>query len=104
MDGSVLERVITGEGIVRDHKGKCTGGFSVCYGTGTNTLAEILALKGGLKLCLELNISSVIVESDSMVVVSTIRTAPIGNWRLKYPFREFLNLFYPKSESHSRYL
>lgn len=36
-----------------DHEGKLIGCFSVCSGIGTNTLAEILALKDGLKLCLD---------------------------------------------------
>lgn len=62
------------------------------YGRGTNTLAEILALKDGLRLCRDLNISRVLVERDSEVVVMAIRACSIGNWRLEYSLRDCLNL------------
>lgn len=45
VDGSAIDGVITGAGIFRDHQGGLIGGFSTCYGNGTNILAEILALR-----------------------------------------------------------
>lgn len=54
-------------------------GFSHFYGEQTNNMAEFLALKDGLNLCKQRNISPVIIESDSLVVVTAVRLAKSDN-------------------------
>lgn len=41
-----------------------------------------MALRDGLVFCLALNISPMIVKSDSTVVVKAMRSGAIGNWQL----------------------
>lgn len=93
VNGSAINGVITGGGIVRDHNGIFIGRFSTWYGSGSNTLAEFLALNDGLLFFLVLNIAPVLVESDSQVVVTAIHSSTNDNWRLEYPLWECLQLF-----------
>lgn len=93
IDGSALHGITIGGGILRDHGGKLIGGSSHYYGEGTNKKAVFVALRDGLFFCLALNISPVLIDSDSAIVVNAVRTGIIGNWRIEYPFRECMKLF-----------
>lgn len=98
IDGSAIGEKITVGGIIREDQGKFIGGFSVWYGTRTNTLAELLALRHGLLMCLAMNIAQVCVESDSMVVVMAVQPGRPDNWRLEFVLRECLNLIPARAE------
>lgn len=65
-----------------DQEGNLIGEFSNFYGEWTNTLAKFMALRDGLVFCLALNISPMIVKSDSTVVVKAMRSGAIGNLQL----------------------
>lgn len=93
IDGSVIHGITTGGGIVQDHEGKLIGSFSNYYGDGTNTLAEVMALRDVLLFCLALNILLVLVESDSAVVVKAICSGKIGNCSSNINFKNVRNLF-----------
>lgn len=77
---------------MRDHQGHFIGGFSSYYGVETNNLAEFLALRDGLLMCLAMTIDQVFIESDSMVVVTSIKSGNLNNWKLEFAYRECLKL------------
>lgn len=66
-NGSSKDGVCTCGGIIRDSCGYMVCAFSHFYGPGTNMLAEISALRDGLRLCRSLNLMHVLVETDSAV-------------------------------------
>lgn len=53
-------------------------------------MAEFLALKDGVTLCKALHISPVLIESDSIIVVSAIRLGRSEDWRFAYVLRDCL--------------
>ena len=64
-----------GWGIIRNHNGDVIAAFSNFYGYATNMEAEFYAVRDGLRLCTELNLGlhTVIVESDSKVLVEMFK-------------------------------
>lgn len=54
---------------------------------------ELLALRDGMILCHALAISSLIIESDSSLVVEAIRLGRLHSRKLTYVFRQCLNLY-----------
>lgn len=90
---ALLETILQSEGgVIRGKDGELIGALSTFYGVGTNNSAEFLALKEGVVLCKVLQLSPVLIECDSMMVVAAIRFEKMDNWRLGYVFRECLNL------------
>lgn len=67
--------------------------FLTFYGNGTNTLAEFLALKEGIELCISMDINNLIVECDSQLVVHAMQQMFIGHWSLQYVLRTCLKSF-----------
>ncbi|XP_042944792.1 uncharacterized protein LOC122278673 [Carya illinoinensis] len=59
-----------GGGIIRDYSGSCIAGFAHHYGVATNTVAECCALLDGLRICKNLGLQNVVVESDSKIVLA----------------------------------
>lgn len=84
IDGSARGDLITKGGVIRDHDGKFVAGFSNCYGQGSNNVEEFLALRDGLKLCKGLQLSRVILESNTTLVVDSIRSGRCCRWNLIY--------------------
>lgn len=82
-------------GIIRNHQGELMVGFPSFYGPGINNYAEFLALKEGLLLCKTLHLSPVLIESDSMLIVSAffLRSAKVDNSSLSHIFKESLQLY-----------
>lgn len=93
IDGSVRGNGSAGGGIIRSIDGALVAAFSYYYGEGSNNLAEFLALKDGMLLCKALNLSPVLIESDSSIVVTAVRSAHGDNWRLAYILRECVVLY-----------
>lgn len=56
-------------------------------------MAELLALRNELILCRRLHISPDNVESDSMLVVGSIRLGQSRSWRLTYILRECMEVY-----------
>lgn len=92
-DGSARGELTAGGGIIRDSDGELIVSFSSFYGIGTNNSPEFLALKEGMALCKALQLSPVLIECDSMLVVAAIRFEKMDNWRLLYVFRECHKLY-----------
>lgn len=86
IDGSARAGIIIGGGVVRNFECNIIAGFSNYYGACSNNLAELLALRDGLILCKQLQLSPIIVESDSMLVVGSVRLGRNLIWRLTYSF------------------
>ncbi|KAJ1382232.1 Ribonuclease H domain [Sesbania bispinosa] len=59
-------------GVLRDHEGRWTDGFSACIADGDPLRAELLAAKEGLILAWSKGITSLICESDSLDVVQNL--------------------------------
>ncbi|KAF5470792.1 hypothetical protein F2P56_011281 [Juglans regia] len=57
-------------GVIRSDSGGLIKAYASPIGVGSNNKAELLALLQGLKFCKALYISNVIIEMDSMVVLS----------------------------------
>lgn len=98
IDGSAKDDESAGGGIIRDEDGVIVAAFSHFYGAGSNNMAEFIALKDGMMLCNSLNISLVLIESDSLLVVTALRMARIENWRFNYVLRDCLVLYSPSFE------
>lgn len=62
------------------------------YGHGTNNFAEMNALLEGLRLCRDLDLTQVIVESDSTLVVAAIRNKKVDSWNTTYTLRKCIAL------------
>lgn len=56
-------------------------------------MAEFLALKDGLELCMAMGISELEVESDSLLVVQAVSKKHSDGWKFIYVLRECLLLW-----------
>ena len=74
-----------GGGIIRNHNGDLLKAYSNYYGFCSNMVAEFRALKDGIYLALEMGIdlSKLIVESDSKVLVDMLHRASCDQWQLQ---------------------
>ncbi|CAA7399338.1 unnamed protein product [Spirodela intermedia] len=72
-----------GGGILHDSTGCILFAFSNFYNIRTNTEAEAMAIRDGLLLCEEQNITNIVLESDSKVLVDMLRADSCPHWRLK---------------------
>jgi ribonuclease HI len=81
-----------GGGILRDSKGRCWAGFSRHYGNCTNMAAETRALLDGLRMCRDLGIRDIIVETDSNIVVQWLHKDTCSLWWLWEFWEEILEL------------
>ncbi|KAK0586367.1 hypothetical protein LWI29_005771 [Acer saccharum] len=71
-----------GGGILRDANGYFKGAFTSHYSVGSNNRAELKALFDGIRLCKRLSYSSVIIVSDSKIVVDWFRVGKCTLWYL----------------------
>ncbi|OVA15187.1 Ribonuclease H domain [Macleaya cordata] len=75
-------RAATGGGVIRNDQGKIIAAFHSSYGQGTNNLAESRALLDGLAMCRQLDISRILVNVDSKLVVSWFQNKCQVPWTL----------------------
>ncbi|CAI9756182.1 unnamed protein product [Fraxinus pennsylvanica] len=73
----------SGGGILRDHEGKEIFAFHEYYGSGNIVVAELKALLGGLKICLECGYQKIWAELDSKVVIDLVSDPDTGNGSFK---------------------
>jgi ribonuclease HI len=80
-DGLVLgdPGLAGGGGVIRDSLGNWLGGFSRSIGITSCVQAELRALKDGLLLALDLEISKLEIEMDSSVAVESLKTTSMPN-------------------------
>lgn len=94
-DGSLLNRSIGGGMIIRDSHGGLVAARSVYFGAGTSFEAEARALLHGLRLCHSLDLSSVIVESDSKALVDSLSGCTALPWKYNALLRQIQLLLHP---------
>ena len=68
-----------GGGVIRDSFGVWVGGFSRAIGHTTSVQAELRALKDGLNIAIDLEISYLDIEMDSLVAVNLVNSTAITN-------------------------
>ncbi|MQL76353.1 hypothetical protein Taro_008743 [Colocasia esculenta] len=78
-----------GGGIIRDHNGQMCGAFASPYhGLHTSLVAEALALRDGLRMCSNMGIYNVMVETDSLSLVQIVTNQISRQWDLSFILRE----------------
>nr|XP_027066108.1 uncharacterized protein LOC113691976 [Coffea arabica] len=87
-DASVLNGRAAGGGVLRDHWGRVVWAYYKEFGDLDVLTAEAQSLLVGLKLCPDCGVSSVIVESDSKVVVHLVVSKVLSKWLLCNVLRE----------------
>lgn len=60
-------------GIIRDHNGDFITAFSINIGIATNNKAEIWAFQQGVKIAVDLEITHLIIQTDSTFLISCLR-------------------------------
>ena len=80
-DGSFddLSGVAGGGGLIRDEQGNWLAGYTRKVGRANSFVAEAWALRDGLMLCNQLNLSSVIVEFDAKSLVDALNNPDFNN-------------------------
>ncbi|XP_027090241.1 uncharacterized protein [Coffea arabica] len=73
---------VGGGGIIRDSYGRVLRSFSSFYGYQTNTKDEAMAMLEGLELCISLGLSNVIVETDLLTLLNTVKRLQRCPWRI----------------------
>ena len=63
-----------GRGVIHNHVGDWVGGFSWAIGVTTSVQAELMALKDGLNLTIDLGILHLEIEMDSLVAVELVKS------------------------------
>lgn len=92
VDGAFKGGVSAGGGILQDRNGDFMWGFSVPYLSEDSTEAEILALYGGLKHCVETGMIGISIETDTSMVVNMLRDASSIPWHFVYLIRRVKSL------------
>ncbi|GLJ19619.1 hypothetical protein SUGI_0354950 [Cryptomeria japonica] len=67
--------------IIRNYFGKAIWMGDVCMEYGTNNDAEFFALHEGLRLCCGKKLDHIAIEGDSKLVIDSIITNTIENWK-----------------------
>ena len=58
----------------------------------SNNLAELEAVLEGIKLCIKLGLTKVIIEGDSQIVINALRKKSTPNWVLNSKLEEVLKI------------
>lgn len=80
-----------GGGIIRDHNGNFLIAYADFYGYSNNNMAEAKSLAQGLNICLEEGYSSVIIESDSQVIIDMINNKMKIPWQMQQIISNIIN-------------
>lgn len=76
-DGATSDSVsvAAGGGLIRDEAGNWVIGFSGRIGKADSFVAEIWALRDGLQLCHQMNVSAVMIELDAKALVDVLNNS-----------------------------
>ncbi|XP_058103383.1 uncharacterized protein LOC131246940 [Magnolia sinica] len=70
-----------GGGICRNDSSAFILGFTVAYGVGSNNMAELFAIYDGMMLCLEKGLDTIILESDSKLLIDSLIKQSKTPWK-----------------------
>lgn len=93
-DGSCVDGLCSGGGVVRDSNGSVLVAFS--SGPGSNNMGEAKALLQGAKLCCSYGWDRLIIESDSLLMVQALQGKGQFPSHLTYTIRECKFLIKPQ--------
>ena len=80
-------------GVIRNDEGRFELAFFWFLGRSTSLIAELKAIWKGLKLCKELNLTNVIVETDSTTAIALIKKSDMQwNWKMGLIVQNILDL------------
>ena len=68
-----------GGGLLRDDAGKWVVGFARKIGKADSFLAELWALRDGLLLCQQMNLTAIIIELDAKTIVDALTNPTYSN-------------------------
>ncbi|KAF5471137.1 hypothetical protein F2P56_011600 [Juglans regia] len=77
---------------MQNEKGILQFVFAASTGMGSNNKAELMALLLGLRKCKELGFSNVVVEMDSLLVITLLRAGRCSLWYLDDFWEEIQSL------------
>lgn len=92
-------RIVVIRCIINDHTGHWIAKKAKSISPTSNNLADLKALKEGLKFCHFLGISKIVVECDSQIVLNVIRSRSTPNWVLNSKLEEVINVLDGSEES-----
>ncbi|XP_040996142.1 uncharacterized protein LOC121242329 [Juglans microcarpa x Juglans regia] len=93
VDGSSINNPgILGAGVVRNEFGKMVFMFAESIGSGSNNLAEVIALRRGLEHCKRLGLNNIIIEMDSLLVVNWVQDGRCSLWYLEDFWDDTMNM------------
>jgi len=81
-----------GGGVLRDHAGQMIMAFSAYFGFCLNNSAEALALKTGLRWCLDHGFHRVTVESDSRLIIQMVKGKINPPWQIKDDIKQIQSM------------
>ena len=84
--------VAGGGGLIRDNQGNWIVSFSRRIGVTNSFMAEVWALRDGLMLCNQMNLSDVIVELDTKVLVNAFKNPSYANSVISPLFEDYKQL------------
>nr|XP_027075907.1 uncharacterized protein LOC113699758 [Coffea arabica] len=79
-DASVVNGKASGGGVLRDSHGRVIFAFYKEFGEKSVLQAEALAVLEGLLMCVAKGIRGILVEVDSAVLVSLVKSSALGGW------------------------
>ena len=73
-DGSSLGNPgrASGGGLIHDSNGAWVSGYARAIGHTTSVAAELWAIRDGINLCIDLNLTNVVIEIDAKIVVDLL--------------------------------
>ena len=81
-----------GGGVLRDHAGQMIMAFSAYFGFCSKNSAEALALKTGLRWCLDHDFHRVAVESDSLLIIQMVKGMIDSPWHMKDDIKQIQSM------------
>lgn len=78
-DGSAKDKLLGAGGLIREHNGNWVKRFSTFLGSGHILKAELWSIQNGLQLAIDLNISHIIIETNSKTVVNLINDSNLSS-------------------------
>ncbi|XP_035545033.1 uncharacterized protein LOC118348151 [Juglans regia] len=82
VDGSSINNpeILGARGVVRNELGKMVFAIAESIRSGSNNLAEVIALRRGLEHCKRLGLNNIIIEMDSLLVANWVQDGRCSLW------------------------
>ncbi|PHU20008.1 hypothetical protein BC332_11159 [Capsicum chinense] len=81
-----------GGGIIKNSEGCFVLDFAENYGICSNNVAEVKAILQGIKICISMRLSNVIIEDDSQIIIDMINNKMKPPWQIYYIIDHIIQL------------